>query len=165
MYSKLLDKMIWVLEKILMLMLGAAIVIVSCQVVMRYFLRSPIWWSEQVCRCLFIWMMMLSVPILFRRKGAVAFDLLTEAFPPKIKSCVHILVKSVTLFFAACYFFYGIQLCIQTGSRIISGIEISQAFMYSSAPIAMAMLILVLLEQYVDDWKTLFQTIRGVPAK
>ena len=53
MYSKLLDKIIWVLEKIVMVLLGVAIVIIACQVFCRYVLESPLWWSEQTARCLF----------------------------------------------------------------------------------------------------------------
>lgn len=153
MYSKLLDKIIWVLEKIVMVLLGVAIVIIACQVFCRYVLESPLWWSEQTARCLFVWMMMLSVPIIFRRKGAVAFDLIVEMMPDRPREIVHILSQSVVLFFAVSYFYYGIQLCIETGDRIISGIEIPQNLMYAAAPVAMFLLSMVIIEQIVQEVK------------
>ena len=157
MYSKILDKIIWVLEKIVMLLLGAAIIIIAFQVFFRYVLDAPLWWSEQTARCLFVWMMMLSVPIIFRRKGAVAFDLLVDMLPVRPKEIIHILVQCVIMFFSISYCYYGIQLCIQTGDRIISGIEIPQNLMYVAAPIAMCLLTLVILEQMGQDLKALFQ--------
>lgn len=156
MYSKILDKIIWLLEKIVMVFLGVAIIIIAFQVFFRYVLDNPIWWSEQTARCLFIWMMMLSVPIIFRRKGAVAFDLLVNAMPEKIRDIVHIVSQCVILFFSVSYCYYGIELCIQTGNRIISGIEIPQNLMYIAAPISMFILTLVILEQMVAECKCLF---------
>lgn len=156
MYSKILDKIIWVLEKIVMVLLGVAIIIIAFQIFFRYVLDAPLWWSEQTARCLFIWMMMLSVPIIFRRKGAVAFDLLVNLLPAKPKEVIHILVQCIIMFFSISYCYYGIQLCIQTGDRVISGIEIPQNLMYIAAPIAMFILTLVILEQMGAELKALF---------
>lgn len=155
-YSKILDKIIWVLEKIIMVLLGVAIVIIAFQIFFRYVLDSPLWWSEQTARCLFIWMMMLSVPIIFRRKGAVAFDLLVDILPVKPKKVIRILVQYIIMFFSTSYCYYGIQLCIQTGDRVISGIEIPQNLMYIAAPIAMFLLTLIILEQMTIELKSLF---------
>lgn len=161
MYSKILDKIIWLLEKIVMVFLGVAIIIIAFQIFFRYVLENPLWWSEQTARCLFIWMMMLSVPIIFRRKGAVAFDLLVNAMPEKIRDIIHIAAQCVVLFFSVSYCYYGIELCIQTGNRIISGIEVPQNLMYIAAPISMFILTLVILEQMAAECKCLFHKNTG----
>ncbi len=155
MYLKMLDKVVWVLEKIVMILLGVAIVIIAFQVFFRYVLDSPLWWSEQTARCLFVWMMMLSVPVIFHRKGAVAFDLIVEMLPVKSREIIHILVQCVIMLFSVSYCYYGIQLCIETGDRIISGIEIPQNLMYAAAPVAMFLLTLVILEQMAQEVKAL----------
>ena len=41
----------------------------------------------------------------------------------------------------------SIQLCIQTGSRILSGIEIPMNLLYSAPPVAMIITILVVIPQ------------------
>jgi len=151
----MLDKVVWVLEKIVMILLGVAIVIIAFQVFFRYVLDSPLWWSEQTARCLFVWMMMLSVPVIFHRKGAVAFDLIVEMLPVKSREIIHILVQCVIMLFSVSYCYYGIQLCIETGDRIISGIEIPQNLMYAAAPVAMFLLTLVILEQMAQEVKAL----------
>lgn len=67
-YSKVLAKIIRVIEYILMVLLAAALIIITLQVLFRYILAAPLNWSEQTARCLFIWMIMLAVPVLFYRK-------------------------------------------------------------------------------------------------
>lgn len=155
MYSKVLAKIIRAIEIILMVLLGIAIAIIAAQVFWRYVLKNPLNWSEQTARCLFIWMMMLSVPVLFYRKGAVAFDLLVEMMPRKIRDIVGIVIKLLILFFAVFYLVCSIQLCIQTGDRLLSGLEIPMNLLYSAPPTAMVCLILVMLEQLADCVKDL----------
>ena len=147
MYSKILAKIIWVVEKILMVLLGAAVVIIAAQVFWRYCLSDPLSWTEQTARCLFVWMMMLSVPVLFYRRSAVAFDLIIDSVPRKVKDLLRIIIQLVILLFACFYLKSSIDLMIQTGDRILSGIEIPMNVMYIAPPIAMSILILVTLEQ------------------
>ena len=150
MYDKILAKIIWIIEKILMVLLGIAIAIISAQVFWRYVLKDPLNWSEQTARCLFIWMMMLSVPVLFYRKGAVAFDLIVDSLPKKAQDIMRILVQLVILFFACFYLKASIQLCIQTGSRILSGLEIPMNMLYTAPVVSMTLLILVCIKQIID---------------
>lgn len=147
MYSKILAKIIWVIEKILMVLLGVAIAIIAAQVFWRYVLNDPLNWSEQTARCLFIWMMMLSIPVLFYRKSAVAFDLLLDAMPAKVQDLVRILIQLIILFFAGFYLKASLELCIQTGSRVLSGIEIPMNMLYSAPVVSMTLLILVTIQQ------------------
>lgn len=156
MYSKILAKIIRVIEIILMVLLAVAILIVAAQVFWRYVLSDPLNWSEQTARCLFIWMMMLSVPVLFYRKGAVAFDLLVEMFPRKVQDLINLLVKLIILGFAVFYLIYSLELCRQTGSRILSGLEIPMNALYAAPPVAMCGTILVMIEQIAFCIKDFF---------
>lgn len=146
-YSKVLAKIIRVIECILMVLLAAALIIITLQVLFRYILAAPLNWSEQTARCLFIWMIMLAVPVLFYRKGAVAFDLLVDMMPRKAQDVLKIIVELLVLGFAVFYLITSIQLCIQTGSRILSGIEIPMNLLYSAPPVAMIITILVVIPQ------------------
>ena len=80
-----------------MVLLGVALIIITLQVFFRYILQNPLSWSEQTARCLFIWMIMLAVPVLFYRKGAVAFDLLVDMLPRRAQDIVKVLVQLLIL--------------------------------------------------------------------
>ena len=155
MYSKILDRIIAVIEALLMFLLAAAIVIVGTQIVFRYIFNSPLSWSEQGARCIFIWLTMLSVPCIFRRKGMIAFDLITSHLPRKARILMEILVQFIILFFACYYLIVSIQQCIVTGSRVMAGVEIPQNLIYISQPISMSLLILVMLEQFFESVRAL----------
>lgn len=157
MYSKILAKIIRVVEKILMVLLGIAIVIIAAQVFWRYVLTDPLNWSEQTARCLFVWMMMLSVPVLFYRRGAVAFDLLLDSMPRKVQDILRIFIQLVILFFAAFYLKSSIELMIQARGRILSGLEIPMNLMYVAPPVAMTISVLVTFEQIALCVKDFFK--------
>ena len=160
-YTKFLDKLITVIEGILILLLAVAIGIVGTQIIFRYVFDSPLSWSEQGARCIFIWLTMLSVPCIFRRKGMIAFDLIINNLPDKVKSVLEIVVQLIVLFFAVYYFYYSLMLCISTGSRVMAGVAIPQNLMYISQPISMAFLILVMIEQFIQT----VTKLRGGEAK
>lgn len=155
MYSKALDKVIWFIRQLLIFLLGASVVIVSFQIIFRYLFNRPLNWSEQTARCIFIWMTMLSVPCIFRAKGMIIFDLLVNAMPEKVKYVLALLVDCIVMFFAVCFFWFSTQLCINTGARVMAGVEIPQNLIYISMPIAMFLLALVILEQMMDTCKKL----------
>ena len=50
-------------------------------VIARYVLNAPIWWSEQFCRYLFVWMLMLYAPIIVRHNKNLGFDLVVSKLP------------------------------------------------------------------------------------
>ena len=93
---------------------------------------------------------MLAVPVLFYRKGTVAFDLLVDMMPRKVQDVVRIIVQLLVLGFALFYLVTSIQLCIQTGSRILSGIEIPMNMLYSAPPVAMIVTILVIFQHIAE---------------
>lgn len=154
-YSKIIDRIISVIEVVLVVLLGGAIVIVGTQIVFRYLFNSPLSWSEQTARCIFIWLTMMCVPCIFRRKGMIAFDLITSNLPDTPKKILEILVQLIVMFFSVYYFFVSVGLCVKTGSRVMAGVAIPQNAMYISQPISMALLTMVMIEQLIQTVKSL----------
>lgn len=150
-YTKILDRIIAVIEEMLIFLLGAAILIVGTQIIFRYVFNSPLSWSEQTARCIFIWLTMLSVPCIFHRKGMICFDLIINNLRGKVKVALEVLVQCIILFFSCYYFIVSTQQCIATGSRVMAGVAIPQNLMYISQPISMFLLTLVMIEQLIGS--------------
>ena len=83
--SKTFDFIEFVIERILIGLMLIFVGIIVVQIVWRYILNSPLTWSEQVSRYLFIWAMLLAIPIVTRKKQDIAFDLLVNKFPEKFR--------------------------------------------------------------------------------
>ena len=91
------------LEWLLAAMLGVSVLFILAQVIFRYVLRSPLSWTEQTSRYMFIWMMMLGAAVLFYRDGTVAFDLMYMKFSPRVKYWLSMLIKLSIIAFSVYY--------------------------------------------------------------
>ena len=119
-------------------------------VVYRYLLQSPIWWSEQFCRYLFVWMRMLYAPIIVRHNKNLGFDVLVNKLPAKAQDILWLFSEILTGFFGACYCVYTIQLCEKFSNKLMDGIRIPAPIMYSSQAVCGALLFLFSLELVIN---------------
>ena len=159
--SKTINKIIWFLERLVLTMLGCSVVIVAVQVFARYVLRSPLAWTEQVARYLFIWMVMLGIPILFHRKIIISFDMLVNKLPSLGRTIVSFLSKAVICGFAAYYFWNSLNFCILTAGNLSYGIEIPLTYIYGAQPVCAFLLFFVVLNQIIIDSRTLITGKEG----
>lgn len=87
-------------------LLGAIFVIMVLQVTCRYVLGSPLVWSEEASRYLYIWVCYLGAPIALRRGNHIAITLFVDWLPPKV-------VRAVSVFWHVVAFLFLIELAIQ----------------------------------------------------
>lgn len=146
--------LIWVLERIVTIMITATVIIILLQVFMRYVISSPLSWTEQVARYLFIWMMMLGVPIMFYRKMYMAFDLVFDSLPPKMQKVLSIIIKVTIAIFALFFFRHSLTLCIKTWGRMTSGIKIPLYCIYLAQPVSAICIFFVMLSQLLVEVKS-----------
>ena len=75
---KVVDGLMKVIQRIMGALLACAVLLVLVQVFFRYLLKAPLGWTDQLCRFLFVWIVFLGLPVLFHKKAATAFDLLSS---------------------------------------------------------------------------------------
>jgi TRAP-type transport system small permease protein len=73
---------------------------VLVQVVFRYAFNSPLTWSEELARYLFIWCAFLGWIVASRRGSHLAMTFVAERLPPKGQLALATLVQAATLLFA-----------------------------------------------------------------
>jgi len=151
--NRFTDRLIWVLEKIVTIMITATVVIILLQVFMRYVVSSPLSWTEQVARYLFIWMMMLGIPIMFHRKMYMAFDLVFDSLSPKAQRVLGIIIKATIGVFAIFFFRHSLTLCIKTWGRMTSGIKIPLYCIYLAQPVSAFCIFCVMVSQILAEFK------------
>lgn len=69
-------------------MAAVLILLTFAGVLMRYILRSPITWQEEVQMLLFLWITFLGGSAAFRTGGHIAIEIVVDALPKKIGSMV-----------------------------------------------------------------------------
>ena len=142
------------IEKVVVFIITATmfvfIALVAVQVIWRYVLSNPLPWTEQAARYLFIWMLMLAMPILVRRKNNMAFDLLYNRFPVKVQKVVQILTLVLIAAFGCVYFKASMELCVKAANKTAIGLGIPMVWVYGAQPVGAGLLILTSLEQIVE---------------
>ncbi len=145
-YSKFLDIVQLVCKWLVIAMMAGFVTIVIVAVFFRYVLVDPITWSEQAARFLFVWTIMLGIPMYYRSKLATNFDLITEKFPPAIKDVTGIVMDIMVGFFACYYGYAGLKYTVKAGKTIFQGLDIPTGAIYISEVVCGSLLLLCVIE-------------------
>ncbi len=146
-YSKVLDGIQAVCKWIMIVSMFAFTAVIIVSVFFRYVLENSLTWSEQVSRFLFVWVIMLGIPIIYREKIATDLDLVTEHFPPIIRQVVAILMDILIGVFAVYYGNAGLRYTIKAGKNIFQGLNIPSGYIYASEVACGAILLLFVFER------------------
>lgn len=128
-------------------------VVILVSIFFRYVLNDSLVWSEQVCRYLYVWMVMLGMPIVYRAKGNVAFDLFYNKFSTRIKQLFHVITDLLIACFSGFLALQGLKYTILKGSTIITGINLPQGYLYVSQTIGGVIMILFVIEHIIFEVK------------
>lgn len=144
--TKLFDKLEWLLKQISSCLMVVFTFLVFLQVFTRYFLNFPLSWTEQLARYLFIWMIMLYMPVLMRQKVNMSFDILLKRLPKNIQEIFFLFCELMIAVFAIMYLTSGIEFCTAFQEKILIGINIKAVYIYSAQIVGSGMLLLFTLE-------------------
>lgn len=150
---KFMKRLMKVVETLLTSILVADTFIVFLQVVFRYVLKSPLGWTEQICRLLFLWGVVIGIPVVFYNKADIVFDLLFNALPFKVRKVLGSFFSILGMAFSVFYFICGYNLVMKTGMRMTAGIEMPVNVLYISQPICAFLLALVFCDRLLDVLK------------
>jgi len=148
-YSDFLDIIQVIFKWLIIAMMAAFVSIIIISVFFRYVLTNPITWSEQAARFLFVWTIMLGIPMYYRSKLATNFDLIVEKFPYLLKTIVSIVMDLTAGFFACYYGYAGLKYSIQAGNTIFQGLNIPTGTIYVSEVVCGAVLLLCVIESVI----------------
>lgn len=151
---KIIGKAFDSLEKALKIICGVLlvgfVVLTLIQVVMRYVFGNPLSWSEQLARYMFIWMLMLYMPVIMRHGNNLGFDLIINRLSKKAQNVFWIICEMLIAAFAALYCTYSVQLCIKFSRKTLVGLGIKANWVYSAQIVGAALLFLFSLELVIN---------------
>ena len=77
--------------------LSICVVLVNANVIMRYFLNSPIHWAEEVVTSLFVWTVFIGSAYAYRKHSHLGVDIVINMLPEKVKGIVKAFMSVVEL--------------------------------------------------------------------
>ncbi len=87
-------------------------------VFMRYFIQSPIRWTEEISLGLFVWAIFLGCSVAIRKNMHIAISFLVDFFPKKVQRVVDICVVIFSYVIFIVLFILGVQFSIQAMHKI-----------------------------------------------
>lgn len=147
------------IDRTLMIVAGTLIfcivLVVVLQVVMRYVFNSPTVWSEELATLMFVWFVLLGIPIVLRHQEHIRVEMISEIPLKWIRPAAQALGNVCFIVLFAVMGYYSLQLIPSSERQLMGGL--SQAFgadihlnaIYWAVPIGSALTILFAIEQLV----------------
>ncbi len=122
-------------EKILFVLLSAMTIIVFCQVLFRYVLNAPLYWTEEAARYLMIWIVFLGASIGIRKGAHLGFTWFVERSNSKMRRFYGIVAHLGLLAFSLNITYYGTIVTFQNFDQLSPGLQMPVAFVYACLPV------------------------------
>lgn len=154
-YSKILDAIQAIFKWVIIFAMAAFTIIIIVSVFYRYVLTDPITWAEQAARFLFVWVIMLGIPVYYRMRLATNFDLVVEKIPPVPRKIIAIIMDVMVGLFAVYYGYSGLSYTITAGRSIFQGLGLPSGCIYISEVVCSAYLLLCVIETVINQVEAL----------
>ena len=129
----------------LILLVSVMTVVVFLQVVYRYALTQPLYWSEEVARYLFVWISIVGAALGLQKRGHFGLDLFYRMLPDKgrrfLEFIIYLLMGVVVLVILV----QGISLVQKTSLQESPAMGISMGWAYACLPVGAALMAIHLL--------------------
>lgn len=155
-----LDLPVWletIEETIIAVAFSIIFLVMVLQVFSRYVFNFPFAWTEEVARCLFIWIIFIGASQCMRWREHIAITLLVDRFPKWARIVASLVISALIAAFLVVVMVVGTQLALKVAKLPSTALGWSMALVYAPVPIGAA---LMLVRLALD----LRLTLRGRPA-
>jgi TRAP-type C4-dicarboxylate transport system permease small subunit len=149
-------------EFLLFVMLASMTAVVFIQVIFRYFLNAPIFWTEELVRYLMIWIVYLGASIGLNRGSHIGFTYVTEKVGPQKANWFYMISSLGILAFCVYFTYYGFLITLNNTNQFTAALQLPMSIVYSVLPVSGTLCILQLLNninklylQITEDLKVL----------
>jgi TRAP-type C4-dicarboxylate transport system permease small subunit len=109
---------------------------VVAQVVFRYFLASPLTWSDELARYLFVWCAFLGWIVAARRHTHLGVDVVATRLPARGAAALRLVGALAAIAFAAVLAFYGTRVAARNLDVETTALFFTMGVVYAIVPAA-----------------------------
>jgi TRAP-type transport system small permease protein len=149
--SVFVRRLTWFVERMLIVLSMLIAAVVFLQVVFRYVLQQPLFWSEELPRYLLIWMSFLAAALAQKSEAHINITLALTPLPAAAQRWVRLLTNLVILGFLGVLVYSGSLVTRITAAHRSTALQIPMAAVYAALPIGAALMALYLILQIVQD--------------
>ena len=154
--SKLLKKLYNNFEEIVgTLFLVATVVLVLLNIITRYFLKTGIYWSEEVATGCFVWATYIGAAAAFKKGQHIGIDLLVKRLSGRKRAVIQVIVDLLVLLVIGFTAYFSVYYVATTHTKPTPVLEVSSAFISTALPVGFLLMVIRGLEALVRDIKVL----------
>ncbi len=129
--------------------LAVLVFLVFLQVVMRFFFRMSLTWSEEIARFLFLWLVWLGAAYAAKRQAHLKIEAFIQKLSSKNRENIDIVALLIWIAFSAFLVWKGGELAMMLFRRrqLSPVLEIRMAWAYAAVPVGAGLMLLRLLGQ------------------
>ena len=135
----------------LIVFIGLLSLLVLSQVVFRYALDLPLFWTEESARYCLVWASLLGAGVGLKRGEHIAVTYLAERLPPGLHRPVLLLSGICVGAILAVVLWGGVRLVIVTHSQLSPALQIPMSVPYMSVPVGAGIMLIHLLASFFED--------------
>ena len=129
-------------EGILVIVLSGMAVVVILQVIFRYVLNLPLFWTEELARYCLVWSSLLGSAVAVKRGQHIAVTIFIERLPPALRRGLTIMALISVAAILTIILWGGIQLVAITRAQISPALRVSMSIPYLAVPVGAALMLL-----------------------
>lgn len=145
--SRYLDFQDAVCKIAVVILMVTVLAAVCAGIVWRSVLNDALPWANELARFCLVWIAFLGSPVVLRRNGHVALDVIVESLKGHPERTMRLVISLVVASVAATMCWAGWNLAYNARTQISSTLPITQMVIYLSIPIGSAAMVIVTLEQ------------------
>ena len=138
---KISDWLNRVCEIALIVILSAMAIVVFMQVLFRYVLHLPLFWTEEFARYCLVWASLLGAAIALKRQEHIAVTFFLEHFPIKFRGLMTLVGRISVALILGVMTWGGVKLVWITSAQISPALRIPMAIPYLALPIGSAVML------------------------
>ncbi|OBX10038.1 C4-dicarboxylate ABC transporter permease [Gallibacterium salpingitidis] len=127
-------------------------VILIAQIVARQVFDSPLIWSEELARLLFVYVGMIGIAMGIRSQQHVFIDFLTNMMSEKLRKIVFSFAQFLIFVSIMLFFHFGVRLLKGASFELVS-LGISEKWLYASLPFLSLLMLVRFLQAQVENHK------------
>jgi TRAP-type C4-dicarboxylate transport system permease small subunit len=137
-------------EVALIIFLAAMAVVVFLQVLFRYVLHLPLFWTEEFARYCLVWASLLGAAVALKRGEHIAVTFLLDTFPKKVARVLTIVAQISVIFILSVMVWGGIKLVLVTSAQISPALRIPMAVPYLALPVGAVIMLFHVLDSLMQ---------------
>lgn len=154
-------------ETILVVLLLIMSLAMGAQIIARYIFNSPLSWSEELSRFLFVWSGFLSISYCFKKQISIKIDQIVSLLPKKVAAIFKIIEKVTMLAF---YFYMVPFAWTYFNNAVVSGqlspaMQIPMYIIYIAPLVGFILSIIRLLQGVFAKWLVVSGDDKSAPGQ